>query len=152
LIVYFLGLATLKWHWISPNQSANKSSIYSESHSSDCGLQHETALLILDYLHVSIKSSDQSGIDDAGADVEKLPVILLDHLISEGEWRYHNVGSNDVSLNNHLYVFHPGFGSLKTCLSPLVDSALGAVGRHCLEKNLHTNIPKKIIPKKIIFC
>jgi hypothetical protein len=118
------------------------SSIYPESHSSDCGLQRETVLLILDYRHVSIKISGQSGMDYAGANVEKLLVILLDHLISEGEWRYHNIGSNDISLNNYLSVFHSGFGSLKTCLSPLADSALGAAGRHCPEKNLNTNIPK----------
>jgi len=63
---------TLKWHWIGPNESADKSSIYPESHSSDCGLQREIALLILDYLHISIKISNQSGIDDVGADIEKL--------------------------------------------------------------------------------
>jgi hypothetical protein len=101
----------------------------------------------LDYLHVSIKISDQLGIDDAATDVEKLPVILLDHLINEGELWYHNFDYNDVSLNNHLSVFHPSFGSPKTCLSPLADSALGAAGRHCPKKNLNTNIPKIIIPK-----
>jgi hypothetical protein len=54
------------------------SSIYPES-------QRETVLLILDYRHVSIKISGQSGMDYAGANVEKLLVILLDHLINEGE-------------------------------------------------------------------
>jgi hypothetical protein len=75
---------TLKWHWIGPNESADESNIIPESHSSDCYLQREIALLILDYLHVSIKISNQSRINDAGANVEKLPVILLDHLINEG--------------------------------------------------------------------
>jgi hypothetical protein len=117
---------TLKWHWIGPNESVDKSSIYPESHLSDCVFHREFALVILDYLHVSIKILNQYGIDDARVDVEKLPMILLDHLINEGEWRYHNVGSNDVSLNNHLHVFYPGSSSLKICLSPPVDSALGA--------------------------
>jgi hypothetical protein len=124
---------TLKWHWISPNEGADESSIDPEGHSSNGGLQRETTLLILDYLHESIKILDQYGIYDIGAIVEKLPVILLDHLINEGERRYHNVSFNDISLDNNLPVFFSGFGSLNACLSPLADSVLGAVGRHCLE-------------------
>jgi hypothetical protein len=102
-------------------------------------------LLILDYLHESIKIPDQSGIYDVGAVVKIVPVVLSDQLIDEVEWINHNVGSNDVSLNNHLLVFHPGSGSLKNCLSPLADFALGATSRHDPE-----NIKKifsKIIPK-----
>jgi hypothetical protein len=56
---------TLKWHWISPNEGAYESSIDFEGHSSDCGLQRETALLILDYLHESMKITDQPGINNA---------------------------------------------------------------------------------------
>jgi hypothetical protein len=104
----------------------DESSIDPEGRSSNDGLQHETALLILDYLHESIKIPDQFGIYDAGAAVKIVPVVLPDQLIDEVEWGNHNVGSEDVSRNNHLPVFHPRSGSLKTCLSPLADFALGA--------------------------
>jgi hypothetical protein len=91
-------------------------------------LQRETALLILDDLHITIKIPDQSRLNDTRAVVKIIPVVLLDQLIDEVKWNNHNVGSDDVSLNNTLPVFHPGSGSLKTFLSPLADSALGATG------------------------
>ncbi len=56
---------TLKWHWIGPNEGADESIIDPESHYYDCGLQREAALLILNYVHVSIKIMDQSRIDNA---------------------------------------------------------------------------------------
>jgi hypothetical protein len=133
---------TLKWYWIDPNESANKSSIYHESHSSHYCLQYKTILLILDNLHVSIKISKQSRIDNAGTDVEKLPMILLDHLINEREWRYHNIGSNNVSLNNHLSVFYPGHGSLKSYICPSSHSMPRTACGHFFE-NMH----RKIFPK-----
>jgi hypothetical protein len=54
----------LKRNWISPDNSPNKCSINSKSHSSECGLQGETALLILNNLQKSIEILDQFGIDN----------------------------------------------------------------------------------------
>jgi hypothetical protein len=48
----------LKRNWISPDNSPNKCSINLESHSLDCGVQGDTALLILKNLQKFIEVWD----------------------------------------------------------------------------------------------
>jgi hypothetical protein len=51
----------LKWNWINSDKRPNEGNINSESHSPNCGLQYETALLIIYDLQVPIEILDHLG-------------------------------------------------------------------------------------------
>jgi hypothetical protein len=112
----------LKWNWISPDERI----INSESHSSDCGLQSKTTLLILNDLQISIEITNQSGIHNTRAVVRIIPMVLLNQLINKVKRRNHNVGSEDISLNDHGFGFHPHPGGSYTIICPLPDPTLRA--------------------------
>jgi hypothetical protein len=52
---------TLMRNWRDPDESADESSVDLESHASDCSLQCEAALCILNHFHVAIKSLTSLG-------------------------------------------------------------------------------------------
>jgi len=118
----------LTGNWISPN----KCNINSKIHSPDCGLQGETALLILNNLQKSIEIQDQSGIDNTRALVQIIPMVILNQLINKIKWKNHNIGSEDISLYDHRSGFHPGLG--------------GSYAFLCW--NLHWELPEDIFPWK----
>jgi hypothetical protein len=51
-------------------------------------------------------------------------MVLPDQLINEVKRRNHNIGSEDVSLNDHGSGFHPGPGGYDALISPLPDPRL----------------------------
>jgi hypothetical protein len=50
-------------------------------------------------------------------------IVILSTECSQSKTN-NNVGSDDISLDDHLPVLHPGSGSLETFLSPLANSLL----------------------------
>jgi hypothetical protein len=81
---------------------------------------------------------DQFGIDNIGALVQIISMVLPDQLINKIKWRNHNVCSEDISLNDHRFGLHLGPGGNYAFLWELPEDIFP------WKKNIH---PKKKNPK-----
>jgi hypothetical protein len=94
------------------------------------GLKNHPVVIIMNYLEMSIKLSDQSGKYNVGAVVEIAPFIFLDNLMNTIQWSHHNVCSNNIPLCNDGPVHNFGSEGCQIFLCPLSDSALRTASKH----------------------
>jgi hypothetical protein len=63
-------------------------------------------------------------------------MVFPNQLINKVKWRSHNVGSEEVSLNDHSFGLHPSLAGSYAFFCPLTDFVQRTASRHSSTKNI----------------